>query len=165
MAVIQEDLARVVSNLVTNACQATAEKARKSGTFGYGPVVRVSTRRTADAVEIRVKDNGHGMSPEVKEKIFNPFFTTKEPGQGTGLGLSLCHDVAREHGGTIEAESKEGEYTLMVLKLPSQSEGPSNREDASDHAQAEELHPVAAPPELPANPPVPETATTRRVTS
>ena len=137
VAVIQDDLARVVSNLVTNACQATAEKARKSGIGGYGPVVWVSTRRTADAVEIRVRDNGHGMSPEVREKIFNPFFTTKEPGQGTGLGLSLCHDVAREHGGTIEAESKEGEYTLMVFKLPLQGGERANREDSADQAQAE----------------------------
>ena len=162
VAVIQEDLARVIFNLVTNACQATAEKARKSGPGGYGPALRVSTRRTGDSVEIHVRDNGHGMSQEVMEKIFNPFFTTKEPGQGTGLGLSLCHDVAREHGGTIEAESKEGEYTLMVLKLPSQGEEPANREDSSDQSQVEELRPVAAPPELPANSPVPETTTARR---
>ena len=163
VSVIQEDLARVVSNLVTNACQATAEKVRKSSQGGYGPELRVSTRRTGDAVEIRVRDNGLGMSPEVREKIFNPFFTTKEPGQGTGLGLSLCHDVAREHGGIIEAESKEGEYTLMVLTLPSQGEEPANRDDSADQAQAEELHPVAIPPELPADSPVPEMTTSRRI--
>ena len=118
IAAIPEDLARMISNLVTNACQATAEKARESGPVGYGPELQVSTNRTEDGVEIRVRDNGPGISPEVMQKMFNPFFTTKEPGKGTGLGLSLCHDVAREHGGTIEAESKETEYTLMVLKLP-----------------------------------------------
>ena len=103
-----------------------------------------------------------GSAKRSYRKIFNPFFTTKEPGQGTGLGLSLCYDVAREHGGTIEAESKEGEYTLMVLILPSQGEEPAYREHSADQAEAEELHPVAALPELPANSPVPETTTARR---
>lgn len=155
VAVIQEDLARVVSNLVTNACQATAEKVWKSSQGGYGPELRVSTRKTGDAVEIQVRDNGHGMSPEVREKIFNPFFTTKEPGQGTGLGLSLCHDVAREHGGTIEAESKEGEYTLMVLRIPAQGREPANGENSAGHDEAKDTFLTATAAAFPADSPVP----------
>ena len=97
--VVPEDLGRVIINLVSNACQATAE--RGAETPGYRPVLWLSTKRKAEEMEIRVGDNGPGMTPEVMNRIFSPFFTTKEAGKGTGLGLSLSHDIVREHGGTI----------------------------------------------------------------
>ena len=104
-------------NLVSNACGAMAERAsREKG--AYQPVLRLKTRRTEDAVLVTIRDNGTGMTPEVMEKMFNPFFTTKEANRGTGLGLSLSHDIIREHGGTITPESKPGEYTEMKISLP-----------------------------------------------
>jgi signal transduction histidine kinase len=79
----------------------------------------VSTRSLGDRVEIRVRDNGTGISAEVKEKIFNPFFTTKPAGEGTGLGLSISHDIiVKQHGGSIEVETEPGEYTEFRIILP-----------------------------------------------
>jgi signal transduction histidine kinase len=78
-----------------------------------------STRSLGDRVEIRVRDNGTGIQPEVKEKIFNPFFTTKPAGQGTGLGLSICHDIiVKQHRGSIEVETQPGEFTEIKVILP-----------------------------------------------
>lgn len=116
---IPQDLARVILNLVSNACYATDEK-RKEGKDGFAPTVKLETRRSEDRIVIRVHDNGNGMPPEVQEKIFNPFFTTKPTNQGTGLGLSLSNDIVREHGGELRVESKEGEYTIMSIDLPVQ---------------------------------------------
>ena len=94
-----EDVARVIANLVTNACQAMAEKARGAG-GDYTPELLVRTSGTGDGVTITVLDNGPGVTPEIEQKMFNPFFTTRDTGRNTGLGLSLAHDIAREHGGT-----------------------------------------------------------------
>lgn len=116
---VPQDLARVILNLVSNACYATDEK-RKEGKDGFAPTVKLETRRSEDRIVIRVHDNGNGMPPEVQEKIFNPFFTTKPTNQGTGLGLSLSNDIVREHGGELRVESKEGEYTIMSIDLPVQ---------------------------------------------
>ena len=113
---VPEDLGRVIINLVSNAYQATAE--RSAETPGYRPALWLSTERKAEEIEIRVRDNGPGMTPEVMNQIFNPFFTTKEAGKGTGLGLSLSHDIVREHGGTIVPESKPKEYTEIRITLP-----------------------------------------------
>ena len=119
---IPQDLARVILNLVSNACYATDVK-RKEAQDGYAPTVRLETRRGEDRIVIRVHDNGNGMPPEVQEKIFNPFFTTKPTNQGTGLGLSLSNDIVREHGGELKVDSKDGEYTIMSIDLPVQRVG------------------------------------------
>ena len=115
---IGTDLGRVVINVVSNACQAMAEKAQGAGD-GYAGRLCVATHRDdGEGVRIMVRDNGVGMSDEVKDKMFTPFFTTKQGRQGTGLGMSLSHDIVRAHGGTIEADSREGEYTEMTITLP-----------------------------------------------
>ncbi|MCE2456567.1 MAG: hypothetical protein J4G14_01955 [Dehalococcoidia bacterium] len=118
---VPEDIARVVANIVTNACQAMADKANNHGK-DYIPELSVGTLITEEAVVMTVRDNGVGMTPETMERMFNPFFTTKEGGRNTGLGLSLAFDVIREHGGNIEAESELGLYTEMKVVLPKQSE-------------------------------------------
>ncbi len=86
---------------------------------GYEPTLSASTRNLGDRVEIRIRDNGTGIPPEVKEKMFNPFFTTKPAGEGTGLGLSLSHDiVVKQHAGTIDVDSQPGEFTEFRIVLP-----------------------------------------------
>lgn len=119
---VANDLGRVVINLVSNACQAISEKAQGAGE-GYGAKLRVATRSEAAGVLITVRDNGVGMSEAVREKMFTPFFTTKQGRHGTGLGMSLSHDIVRAHGGTLQAESREGEYTEMRVTLPA-ADGP-----------------------------------------
>ena len=84
----------------------------------YEPIVSISTKKFADKVEIRVTDNGNGIPESVKEKIFQPFFTTKPTGQGTGLGLSLSYDIIRAHGGEIRVDSKEERGTEFTIKIP-----------------------------------------------
>jgi two-component system, NtrC family, sensor kinase len=97
---------------------ATKRKAEVEGD-GYEPTLVASTRSLGDRVEIRIRDNGSGIPPEVKEKMFNPFFTTKPAGEGTGLGLSISHDiVVKQHGGTIEVETQPGEFTEIRVILP-----------------------------------------------
>ena len=89
---------------------------------GYEPTVSVSTKKMNDIVEIRVNDNGNGIPQKVLDKIFQPFFTTKPTGQGTGLGLSLSYDiVTKGHGGELRAETKEGEWTTFIVQLPYKS--------------------------------------------
>ena len=116
------DIGRVFLNMVSNACYATDEKRRQlvasSGENGYMPTLLLTTRKRDEQVEVRIRDNGNGMPPEIIDQIFNPFFTTKPTGQGTGLGLSICSDIIREHGGTIEVSSEPGEFTEMVIGLP-----------------------------------------------
>ena len=114
---VPEDLARVFTNLVANACHAVAERQVLSGD-DYAPELRIGSRRTAEGVEVTIRDNGVGMSPEVAAKIFSPFFTTKESSRSTGLGLTLSHEIVREHGGQIIPESQPGEYTEMTVHLP-----------------------------------------------
>ena len=116
ISAVPRNLSRVFINIVTNAFHAMAEKSRTDDDFE--PTLWLKTRRTDDAVEVRIRDNGTGMTPEVMTRVFNPFFTTKDPNKGTGLGMSLSHDVIREHGGTITPESVEGEYTEMILQIP-----------------------------------------------
>jgi two-component system, NtrC family, sensor kinase len=125
--VIPQDMGRVILNLINNAFYAVNEKAKhlRSGSAenfpneSYTPSVLVSTKLLKDEIEIRIKDNGTGMPDSIKAKIFQPFFTTKPTGQGTGLGLSLAYDiVTKGHGGTLEVESTEGASTEFVLSLP-----------------------------------------------
>jgi signal transduction histidine kinase/ligand-binding sensor domain-containing protein len=115
--IISQDIGRVVLNLLTNAFYVVDEK-KKSGTENYEPTVSISTKKIADKVEIRVSDNGNGIPNKVLDKIFQPFFTTKPTGQGTGLGLSLSYDIiTKGHGGELKVETKEGEGTSFIINL------------------------------------------------
>jgi signal transduction histidine kinase len=113
-----QEITRVLLNLISNGFYAaTKHKAQANG--GYEPTLTTATRNLGDRVEIRIRDNGTGISPEVREKIFNPFFTTKPAGEGTGLGLSISHDIiVKQHSGSIEIDSEPGEYTEVRIVLP-----------------------------------------------
>ncbi len=115
--VIPQDIGRVILNLITNAFYVVDEKKKQVGD-DYEPTVSVSTRKANGKIEICVKDNGNGISAKVLDKIFQPFFTTKPTGQGTGLGLSLSYDIVKAHGGELKVETKEGEGTTFVILLP-----------------------------------------------
>ena len=124
--IVPQDIGRVIMNLVTNAFYAVDEK-KKSGIENYKPIVSISTKKLNDKIEIQVSDNGNGIPASVKEKIFQPFFTTKPTGEGTGLGLSLSYDIVKAHGGEIRLETKEGEArpdepvargTDFIIELP-----------------------------------------------
>jgi len=115
--IISQDIGRVILNLITNAFYAVTEK-NKLKLDGYEPTITVTTKKINDKVVVRVKDNGTGISQKALEKIFQPFFTTKPTGQGTGLGLSLSYDiVTKGHGGELKVETKEGEYTEFSIIL------------------------------------------------
>ena len=115
--VIPQDIGRVLLNLFNNAFYAVSEKKKQlDGTFGA--VVSVSTERSGDEVQIRVKDNGIGIPQKAVDKIFQPFFTTKPTGQGTGLGLSLSYDIIKAHGGELKVQTKEGEGAEFIVQLP-----------------------------------------------
>jgi two-component system NtrC family sensor kinase len=109
----------VLLNLFNNAFYAVTEK-KKQITEGYEPTVSVRTKKVDSKIEIHVKDNGNGIPHKVVDKIFQPFFTTKPTGQGTGLGLSLSYDIVKAHGGKIRVESKEGEGAEFVVELLSE---------------------------------------------
>ncbi|MEO8763608.1 MAG: tetratricopeptide repeat protein [Ginsengibacter sp.] len=116
--IIRQDIGRVLLNLFNNAFFSVNDKKKKLGEV-YDPLVSISTRKINDLLEIKVKDNGSGIPEKVLGKIYQPFFTTKPTGQGTGLGLSLSYDiVTREHGGTIKVSTKENEFAEFVIKLP-----------------------------------------------
>ena len=115
--IIPQDIGRVILNLITNAFYAVDEK-KKSGIENYEPTVAVSTKKINDQIEIRVADNGNGIPQNVIDKIFQPFFTTKPTGQGTGLGLSLSYDIIKAHGGEIKVNTKESEETEFIISLP-----------------------------------------------
>ncbi|HEX3165900.1 MAG TPA: ATP-binding protein [Chitinophagaceae bacterium] len=115
--IIPQDIGRVILNLINNAFYAVDEKTRKMGD-SYDPTVSVSTKKINDKVEIRIKDNGNGIPQKVLDKIFQPFFTTKPTGQGTGLGLSLSYDLVKAHGGELKVETKEGEGSEFIIQLP-----------------------------------------------
>ena len=117
--IVPQDLTRVLLNLFANGFYAVGKRRRDGADPAYVPVVRVATRALGDEVEIRVRDNGTGMSRQVREQAFSPFFTTKPTGEGTGLGLSISYDiVVQEHGGTIAVDSREGEFTEFTIGLP-----------------------------------------------
>ena len=139
LEVIPQDLGRVFLNMVGNACDATDERRRAAKEAGegaepYAPTLWLSTRRGEDQVVIRIKDNGSGIPPDVVEKIFNPFFTTKPTDQGTGLGLALSSDIVRQHGGTIRVESEPGQFTEMVIELPLVPPPVTTEDDAEDES-------------------------------
>ncbi len=115
--VIPQDIGRVILNLFTNAFYTVSEK-KKQYPNGYEPTVLVSTRKSDGKVMIRVNDNGNGIPAQLIDKIFQPFFTTKPTGQGTGLGLSLSYDIIKAHGGELKVESKENEGAVFIIQLP-----------------------------------------------
>ncbi|MFZ1800915.1 MAG: ATP-binding protein, partial [Chitinophagaceae bacterium] len=117
MHIIPQDMGRVILNLITNAFYAVEEK-KKSGMLNYEPTVSISTKKINDTIEIKVADNGNGIPKNIVDKIFQPFFTTKPAGQGTGLGLSLSYDIVKAHGGEIKIESIENEGTTFKIYLP-----------------------------------------------
>jgi len=96
---------------------AADEKKKRIGD-GYEPTISVSTKKFSDKVEVKVKDNGNGIPHKVLDKIFQPFFTTKPTGQGTGLGLSLSYDIVKAHGGELKVETKEGQGSEFIVQLP-----------------------------------------------
>jgi len=119
--VVPQEIGRVLLNLINNAFYAVNERAKK-GEPNYQPKVTVSTQTPDNHVKIRVKDNGTGMSEATKAKIFQPFFTTKPTGEGTGLGLSLAYDiVTKGHGGTLEVETAENQGTTFIIQIANQS--------------------------------------------
>jgi two-component system NtrC family sensor kinase len=114
-----QEITRALLNLISNGFYAATKRKVETGLDGYEPTLTAVTRNLGDSVEIRIRDNGGGISPEVKEKMFNPFFTTKPPGEGTGLGLSLSYDIiVRQHAGLIEADTQPGEFTEFRVILP-----------------------------------------------
>jgi len=118
--VFPQDITRALLNLISNGFYAaTQRKAEITNGGDYVPTLAASTKSIGDCVEIRIRDNGTGIPPEVKEKMFNPFFTTKPAGEGTGLGLSICHDIiVKQHGGSIEVDTQFGEFTEIRVILP-----------------------------------------------
>ena len=115
--IIPQDIGRVILNLINNAFYAVDEK-KKLNQTGYEPTVSISTKKNNGKVEIKVTDNGNGIPQKVLDKIFQPFFTTKPTGLGTGLGLSLSYDIVKVHGGELKVETKEGEGTTFIIVLP-----------------------------------------------
>jgi GAF domain-containing protein len=114
-----QEITRVLLNLISNGFYAATKRKAAQANGGYEPVLSAATKDLGDSVEIRIRDNGTGIPPDVRDRIFNPFFTTKPAGEGTGLGLSLSHDiVVKQHAGTIEVDSCPGEFTEFKITLP-----------------------------------------------
>ena len=127
--IFPQDITRALLNLISNGFYAATKRKAEANGGDYGPTLAAATRNLGDRVEITIRDNGTGMPPEVKEKMFNPFFTTKPAGEGTGLGLSISHDIiVKQHGGSIEVDTQPGEFTEIRIVLPRaavfQSPGP-----------------------------------------
>ena len=122
-----QEMTRVFLHLFGNGFYAATKRARGNGEAGYRPTLQVSTRDRGEAVEIRVRDNGTGIPPEIRDQLFQPFFTTKPTGEGTGLGLSISWDiVTQQHGGTITVDSREGEFTELTIRLPRNGQAARN---------------------------------------
>jgi GAF domain-containing protein len=114
-----QEITRVLLNLISNGFYAVTRRNKEAREPGFEPTLRASTKNLGDAVEIRIRDNGTGIPPDVREKMFNPFFTTKPAGEGTGLGLSMSHDIiAKQHGGTIDVDTEQGHFTEFRIVLP-----------------------------------------------
>jgi GAF domain-containing protein len=117
--VFPQDIRRALLNVISNGFYAATKRGAEINDGDYEPTLAASTKSLGDRVEIRIRDNGAGMTPDVKEKMFNPFFTTKPTGEGTGLGLSICHDIiVKQHGGAIEVDTQPGEFTEIRVILP-----------------------------------------------
>jgi signal transduction histidine kinase len=117
--VFPQDIRRALLNLIVNGFYAATRRRAETNGGDYEPTLTASTKNLGDRVEVRIRDNGTGMTPDVREKMFNPFFTTKPTGEGTGLGLSISHDViVKQHAGTIEVDTQPGEFTEIRIVLP-----------------------------------------------
>jgi signal transduction histidine kinase len=117
--IFPQDIRRALLNVISNGFYAATRRRAEGNGGDYAPTITASTKNLGDRVEIRIRDNGTGMPPDVKEKMFNPFFTTKPTGEGTGLGLSISHDIiVKQHGGSIEVDSQPGEFTEIRVILP-----------------------------------------------
>jgi signal transduction histidine kinase len=125
--VIPQDMGRVILNLITNAFYVVNEKKKQLASTSsanlFEPTVTVSTKKSNGTLELSVVDNGNGIPPNVLDKIFQPFFTTKPTGQGTGLGLSLAYDIVKSHGGDLKVKTKEGEGSVFIISLPANISG------------------------------------------
>jgi signal transduction histidine kinase len=114
-----QEITRVLLNVISNGFYAATKRKDQGGDNGFEPTLAAATRNLGDRVEIRIRDNGTGIPPEVKDKMFNPFFTTKPAGEGTGLGLSISHDIiVKQHAGSIEVDTQPGEFTEFRIVLP-----------------------------------------------
>jgi two-component system NtrC family sensor kinase len=114
-----QEITRVFLNLIANGFYAVTKRKTENGGSAFEPLLRATTRDLGDTVEIRIRDNGTGIPAEVREKMFNPFFTTKPAGEGTGLGLSMSHDIiVKQHGGSIDVETEPGQFTEFRIVLP-----------------------------------------------
>jgi signal transduction histidine kinase len=117
--VFPQEITRVLLNLISNGFYAATKRKAEANGGDYEPTLAATTKNLGDSVEIRIRDNGTGIPPEVKEKMFNPFFTTKPVGEGTGLGLSLSHDIiVKQHAGSIEVDTQPGVFTEFRIVLP-----------------------------------------------
>ena len=123
-----QEITRVFLNLFGNGFYAANKRSRENGDGSFRPTLAVATHDDGDAVEVKVRDNGPGIPPEIKDKMFQPFFTTKPTGEGTGLGLSISYDiVTQQHGGTITVDSRVGEFTEFTIRLPRAGAAPTAR--------------------------------------
>jgi two-component system, NtrC family, sensor kinase len=114
-----QEITRALLNLISNGFYAATKRKTENRGSDSDPVLRAATKNLGDSVEIRIRDNGIGIPPEVKEKMFNPFFTTKPAGEGAGLGLSMSHDIiVKQHGGTVDVETELGRFTEFRITLP-----------------------------------------------
>ena len=116
--IVPQDIGRVILNLITNAFYAVQVETQHAASLQYEPTVSVTTKKMGNQVLISVKDNGPGIPEQIRDKIFQPFFTTKPTGEGTGLGLSLSYDIVKAHGGELKVETKEGEGSAFIIQLP-----------------------------------------------
>jgi len=117
--VFPQDITRALLNLISNGFYAATKRRAETKGENYEPTIIAATKNLGDRVEIAIRDNGTGIPPNVKEKMFNPFFTTKPAGEGTGLGLSICHDIiVKQHAGLIEVDTEPGEFTEIRVILP-----------------------------------------------
>jgi signal transduction histidine kinase len=117
--VFPQEITRVLLNMIANGFYAATTRQGAADDSGYDPILTASTRSLGDTVEIKIRDNGIGVPPDVREKMFNPFFTTKPAGEGTGLGLSISHDIiVKQHSGSIEVDTELGQFTEFRIILP-----------------------------------------------
>src|SRR6476620_10325679 len=117
--VFPQDIRRALLNVISNGFHAATRRRAETGVGDHAPALTASTKNLGDHVEIRIRDNGTGIAPDVKDKMFNPFFTTKPTGEGTGLGLSISHDIiVKQHAGSIDVDTLPGEFTEITVILP-----------------------------------------------
>jgi signal transduction histidine kinase len=117
--VFPQEITRALLNLISNGFYAATKRKEQANSEGYEPTLTATTKSLGEKVEIRIRDNGTGIPPDVREKMFNPFFTTKPAGEGTGLGLSITHDIiVKQHSGSIEVDTHPGQFTEIRIILP-----------------------------------------------